>query len=86
MQPCKKFRIRHNTSRPYTDESQSVVEREIRTILEGTRANLTQSGLSETLWPYAAQHHAMALSLSKRSDTGHIPWTERFGENFSGRY
>ena len=81
----RKFKIRHNTSRPYADESKSVVDREIRIILEGTRANLTQAGLSEKLWPYAAQHHAMALNLSKRFDTGQIPWTERFGENFSGR-
>ena len=69
----------------YADESKSVVEREIRTILEGTRANLMQAGLSEKLWPYAAQHHAMALNLSRRFDTGQIPWTERFGEDFSGR-
>ena len=58
----RKFKIRHNTSRPYADESKSVIEREIRTILEGTRANLTQAGIPEKLWPYAAQHHAMALT------------------------
>ena len=27
----------------------------------------------------------MALNLSRRLDTGQIPWTERFGENFSGK-
>ena len=81
----RKFKIRHNTSRPYADESKSVIEREIRTILEGTRANLTQAGIPEKLWPYAAQHHAMALNLSRRLDTGRIPWTERFGEDFNGR-
>ena len=66
----RKFKIRHNTSRPYADESKSVIEREIRTILEGTRANLTQAGIPEKLWPYAAQHHAMALNLSR----GKLQW------------
>ena len=80
-----RYGVRHNTSRPYVDESKAVVEREIRTILEGTRSNLLQSGLPDKLWPLAAQHHAMALNLSRRVDTGMIPWTERFGEDFVGR-
>ena len=62
-----------------------MVERGVRTILEGTRANLLQAGLPDKMWPLAAQHHAMALNLSKRFDNARIPWTEHFGENFTGR-
>ncbi|CAE7521448.1 unnamed protein product, partial [Symbiodinium pilosum] len=38
----KKLGVRHNTSREYCDENKAVIEREIRTVLEGTRAALTQ--------------------------------------------
>ena len=80
-----KFKVRRNTSRPYVDETKRVVEKEIRTILEGTRANLLQAGLLDKMRPLAAQHHAMVLNLSKRFDNAQIPGTERFGENFTGR-
>ena len=33
----QKFKVRHNTSRPYVDETKSVVEREIRTTLAGCK-------------------------------------------------
>ena len=78
------MKFRHNTSRAYVDENKAVIEREIRTVLEGTRANLTQAGLPDSLWPYAAQHHAMALNTTKRLDVARIPWEDRFGTPFNG--
>ena len=83
-QAIKRLGVRHNTSREYVDENKSVIEREIRTILEGTRANLAQSGMPEKYWPLASQHHAFALNLAKRFDTGVVPWEARFGESFTG--
>ena len=56
-----KYKVQHNTSRPYAGETKSVVEGEIRTVLEGTGANLLQAGLPNKMWRLAAQHHAMAL-------------------------
>ena len=47
----KRMLFRHNTSRAYVDENKAVMEREIRTVLEGTRTNLTQAGLPDLLWP-----------------------------------
>ena len=44
---------RHVLSQPYVSQSSGVIEREIRTILEGARANLFQSGLPVELWPLA---------------------------------
>ena len=38
----------------------------------------------EQYWPLAAQHHAIALSLTKRFDTGQIPWAGGFRGAFSG--
>ena len=51
------------TARVYNNENKSVIEREIRTIFEGTRANLEQAGAGVKLWPLAAQHHATALKF-----------------------
>ena len=61
-----------------------MIEREIRTILEGTRANLEQAGTGVKLWPLAAQHHAVALNLTERFDSKSILWEDRFGEAFDG--
>ena len=82
----KQLGIRHNTSREYVDENKAVIEREIRTLLEGTRCNLSQSGLPDKLWPYAAQHHAVALNVSPRLgfDSKDTPWKLRYGEDFNG--
>ena len=66
------------------DTNKSVIEREIRTILEGTRSNLVQAGLPDKLWPLAAQHHAMALNATKRLDNGIVPWEARYREPFLG--
>ena len=82
---AKQLRCRHNTSRAYVDENKAVIEREIRTILEGTRSNLVQSGLPDRYWPLAAQHHAMCLNITKRLDNGQVPWEIRFGEPFNGK-
>ena len=68
------------TSRAYVNENKSVIEREIRTILEGTRANLEQAGTVVKLWPLAK----VALNLTERFDSKSIPWEDRFGEAFDG--
>ena len=80
----KKLGIRRNTSRQYVDRNKAVIEREIRTVSEGTRANLVQSGLLERCWPLASEHHCMALNTSTRLDNDKVPWQLRFGEDFSG--
>ena len=76
---ARSLKARLVTSRAYVDENKSVIEREIKTILGGTRANLEQAGTGVKLWPLAAQHHAMALNLTERFDSKSIPWEERFG-------
>ena len=81
---ARSLRARLVTSRAYVNENKSVIEREIRTILKGTRANLEQAGTGVKLWPLAAQHHAMALNLTERVDSKSIPWEDRFGEAFDG--
>ena len=81
---AKRMMFRHNTARAYVDENKAVIEREIRTVLEGTIANLTQAGLPDSLWPYAAQHHAMALNTTKRLLVARIPWEDQFRSPLDG--
>ena len=50
----------HQTSIEYLDSTKSLVEREIRQMLEGCRTNLVQSGLSHRSWPLTMQHFAFA--------------------------
>ena len=58
----------------YVDNNKAVIEREIRTVLEGAGANLVQSQLPERHWPLASEHHCMALNTSTRLDNGKVPW------------
>ena len=54
---------RHQTSIEYVDSSKSFVEREIRHLLEGARANLVQSGFPLSMWPFAIQRNAVATNI-----------------------
>ena len=45
---------------------------------------MEQSAFPERYWPLAAQHHAIALNLTKRFDTGMVPLEARFREPFTG--
>ena len=59
----RRMKFRHNTSRAYVDENKAVIEREIRTVLEGTRANLTQAGLQ--IRSGHTQHNTMQWLLTQ---------------------
>ena len=60
----EEMQVDHQTSIEYLDSTKSVVEREARTLIEGTRVNLNQAGMSLNMWPYAVRHHAMALNIT----------------------
>ena len=45
----------HSTSVPYVSQTNGIAERCIRTVEEGTRALLEQSGLPTAMWPWAAK-------------------------------
>ena len=73
---------KHVLSQPYVGQSSGVIGREIRTILEGARAKLFQSGLRVELWPLAAQDHAFALNVTIPDDKDKSLWALRFGGEF----
>ena len=72
----------HQTSIEYVDSSKSFVEREIRHLLEGARANLVQSGFPLSMWPFAIQHNAVATNILPQLNGNDSPWYLRFHKTF----
>ena len=69
---------RHVQSKGYVSQSNAVAERAIRTILDGTRVNLLQSGLGHQYWPHAARHWCIAHDSLLALDSSPSPWELRF--------
>ena len=53
------------TARPYVSQSNSVVERAIRHVEEGTRTVLLHAGLPPQWWPFAATFFCFACNLDE---------------------
>ena len=80
---CREVGWRQNTSVAYVSKSNAVAERNIRSVLEGTRVNLEQAGLHHSYWSYAARHWCMAHNIQDHPRI-ESPWELRFGEKFKG--
>ena len=65
------------TSRPYVSQSNSVVERAIRHVEEGTRTILLHAGLPPQWWPFAAKFFCFACNIDDAQ--GPSPWSRRHG-------
>ena len=79
----KVLQWRHVLSRDYISKSNAQAERAVRSVLEGTRVNLLQSGLNHWHWPHAARHWCLMQNiLATGGKTS--PWELRFGEKFDG--
>lgn len=74
----------HPTSTPYRPQNNSLIERQVRTMVEGTRAALLQSGLPHRFWPLAATHQAVATSLVTAPGGDESPWKKKNGSDFPG--
>ena len=80
---CREVGWRQNTSVAYVSKSNAVAERNLRSVLEGTRVNLEQAGLHHSYWSYAARHWCMAHNIQDHPEIK-SPWELRFGEKFKG--
>ena len=76
----------HATSTPYQPQSNSLIERQVGVIIQGTRASLLQSGLPHKMWPFASKHHAMAtnVTVSASAADGLSPYERHMKEPFAG--
>ena len=80
---CREVGWRQNTSVAYVSKSNAVAERNLRSVLEGTRVNLEQAGLHHSYWSYASRHWCMAHNIQDHPEIK-SPWELRFGEKFKG--
>ena len=80
---CREVGWRQNTSVAYVSKSNAVAERNLRSVLEGTRVNLEQAGLHHSYWSYAARQWCMAHNIQDHPEIL-SPWELRFGEKFKG--
>ena len=72
-----KLGLQHDTSTPYRSTTNSIAERNIRTVLEGTRTLLEHSGFPVPWWPYAAK--CFCFSMNIVLSDGDSNYNKRFG-------
>ena len=81
---CREVGWRQNTSVAYFSKSNAVAERNLRSVLEGTRVNLEQAGLHHSYWSYASRHWCMAHNIQDHPEIK-SPWELRFNIPFGAR-
>ena len=84
----------HETSTPHRPQSNTRIERDISTMLGGTRSALQQSGLPVRFWTYAAQHwchsanttlpYSSGKPLAELTSDTQTPWEQRRKEIWNG--
>ena len=81
---AKELGVMHQTATPHRPQTSAFAERGIRTMLEGTRASLLQTGLPPRFWPMAGRHHAFASAVVGGSNEETSPWMQTHGSDFDG--
>jgi transposase InsO family protein len=83
---CRDLGIRHGTSDPHRSETNGAIERTNRTIIEGARCCLFQSGLPYKYWKqaitcFANNHNTTHVDVKK----GTVAYVERHSHKFPGK-
>ena len=82
---CVELGIRHDVSEPNRHESNGVIERANRTVIEGTRTVLYQSGLPYKYWPEAMEYFCNAYNFwHEDSKHGRNPYEQSHKDKFKG--
>ncbi len=68
----------HDKSQPEDPQSNGLVERQQRLVLEGTRTVLLSAGLVHTWWPWASQYFCWARNILPTFEDGTSPYERRF--------
>ena len=80
---ASEMKWRHHVGTAYVYQANAVAERNLRSVIEGTRTNLLQSGLNHQYWPYAAKHACMAHNIAEEYEMD-SPWKVMKGKRWSG--
>ena len=70
---------RHHAATPGRPQTNGRAERTVRSVLEGTRTLLEQSGLPARWWSRAARSFCTSYNATKITSNGKTPWENRFG-------
>ena len=82
---CRAEGIRHDVADSDRHESNGVIERCNRTVIEGTKCLLFQSGMPHKYWPQAMQTFCMNYNFTHiDAHKGTVPQVERHGAQFAG--
>jgi transposase InsO family protein len=84
---CRDIGIRHDISDPHRSETNGQIERTNRTVIEGTRCSLYQSGMPYKYWKQAATCFALNYNMAhvdakkgycelRRTPQPQIPWED----------
>ena len=73
---CRDLGIPHFTGTPGRPNTNSLAERAVKTVLEGTRTVLEHAGLPSALWTQAAKHFCLMRNVVEQA--GGSPW-EKIG-------
>ena len=75
-------KLKHDTSTPDRSTANSIAESSIRTVTEGTRTLLEQSGFPVQWWPYAARCFCHSMNIAVID--GDSAYNKRHGVEFDG--
>ena len=83
---CREIGIRHDTSDPHRSETNGAIERCNRTVIEGARCLLFQSGMPYKYWKQAIKCFCSNYNYTHvDSKKGTVPYVERMSHKFPGR-
>ena len=82
---CASELMLHLSSTPNRPKSNSIVERFIQLIVEGTRCLLYQSGLPPRYWSLAARAFCLGRNTTLPAHHKATPWAAKNGSEFGGK-
>ena len=81
---CEDLSWNHCTSTPHRSETNSIAERAVRRVKEGTSAALLQSGLNESWWADSMECYTHLRNVTDLLSDLKTPYERRFGQPFKG--
>ena len=81
---CEDLSWNHCTSTPHRSGTNSIAERAVRRVKEGTSAVLLQSSLNESWWADSMECYTYLRNVTDLLSDGKTPYERRFGQPFNG--